>query len=346
MGKIKKVASTLAEKKTEERLSALAGVVSGSFEDLAEAYITSAEISICRFHFHMPPMSVDLGKLDFMKGLTVDEAKYVRDNGGTLKFFCFPKEAKRIKSICESIRRYLKSLTVGNSDYISSDDFYGKFLPYLSEKERELEEVKISIGIYYETELKNFRDNVFGVVSSVCPERADIARAEVSYITGRTKESFLDNISFDLETEFSGEGTEEDMTELLRRAKQAYIMREIESIYVGQLQQLWGILGHYVTVIKSAPEALSGYQLTRQTLREAAEKVERMNVGGIPVITDIVSRIIDLSKEEARDLANVTSFELMAEIFGRGSEFGASFRFSEDLPKWVQVDDLLEAYRR
>ncbi len=345
MGKTKKVAATLAAKKTEEKLSALASVVSTSLEDLAEAYTTSDELKTCKFHFHTPPMAVDLGKLDFMSGLSNAEAEYVRSNASSFRFFCFPKEAKKLKSICESVRRYLKSLTVGNSDYISADDFYNKFLPYLSSKKEELDALKQQIDIYYEEELKSFSDNVMSVVNAVCPQRVDGAKAAVSYITGRTKESFLDNISFDLETGFDATGASSpDLSDLLKRSKEAYVLREIEGIYVGQLQQLWDIMAHFVTIIKSAPDSLAGYQITRRAMREGAEKVEKENVGGIPIITELSSRIIALEKEENRDISNTEAFDIMSQIFGRGSEFGASFKFSEDLPDWVVAEDLMEAY--
>ena len=342
---VRKVAATLAAKKTEEKLSALASVVSTSLEDLAEAYTTSDELKTCKFHFHQPPMAVDLGKLDFMGGLSAQEAEYVKSNASSFRFYCFPQEAKKLKSICESIRRYLKSLTVGNSDYISADDFYKKFLPYLAEKEKELSELKDAIRIYYDSELKSFEDNVMSVVGSVCPDRADAARASVAYITGRTEDSFLDNISFDLETGFDERGASSpDLSDLLKRSKEAYVLREIEGIHVGQLQQLWDALCHFVTIIKSAPEALSGYALTRRAMRNAAAKVEKENVGGIPVISELSQRIIDLEREENRDLANTEAFDIMSQIFGRGSEFGASFKFTDDLPDWVVAEDLLEAY--
>ena len=345
MGKRQMVAATLAAKKTEEKLSALAGVVSTSLEDLAGAYTTSEDLQTVRFHFHTPPMSVDLGKMDFLNGLSNSEAEYVRSNASSFKFFCFKKEMKKLKSISESIRTKLKSLTVGNSDYMAGEDFYDKFLPYLAEKEEEIEMLKASIDSYYDDELREFSDNVMGVVKNICPERTEAAKASVAYITGRSKESFIDSISFDLETGFkSTNQISGDLSDLLKRSKEAFVLREIEGIYTGQLQQLWNAMGHFVTVLKNAPEELSGYLVTRKSMRETAEKVEKYNVGGLPVITDISTRMVNLASENNRDMANIEGFNIMAEIFGKGAEMGASFIFSEDLPDWVSGEALLEAY--
>lgn len=345
MGKRMMVTATLAAKKTEEKLSVLAGMVSSNLEDLANAYTTSEDLKTVRFHFHTPPMAVDLGKMDFINGLSEKEAEYVKTNASSFRFFCFKNEAKKLKSISESIRCKLKTLTVGNSDYMSADDFYNNFLPYLAEKENELEMLKQSIESYYDSELEAFSDNVINVVRSVCPNRLDSARAAVAYVTGRTKDAFLDDISFDLETGFKEDSVEDgDLSDLLKRSKEAFVLREIEGIYIGQLQKLWDAMSHFITVIKAAPESLSGYGITRRTVKEAAEKVERYNVGRLPVITDISTSIINLSKEENTDMANVESFNIMSEIFGKGAEMGASFKFTEDLPDWVSGEALLEAY--
>ncbi|MBR5178524.1 MAG: hypothetical protein IKW90_06965 [Lachnospiraceae bacterium] len=339
------IKSALAAQSTKDKLTALAGVVSGNIEDLANAYTSSEDLKMVKIHFHQPLMTVDLGKLDFMAGLDSNGQNYLKSNGSSLKFSCFVQEQKKLKALQESVRKTLGKLCVGNSDYISRDVFYGKFLPYLSDKEKEFDELKDTIGIYYDNELKTFEDNVRNVVLSTCPERSGKAEAAIRFITKRSKESFLAGICFDLETDFSEKGMgDKELAELLRKSKEAYVTRQIEAIYTGQLSELWSAITVYVLAIASAPIDLTGFSTSRNVLKNKALKVEKENIGGIPVISALTDSLKELSKELNRDMANGIAFDIMSEIVGRGTEFGSKFQFPKSLPEWVNEKDLLDNY--
>lgn len=335
--------AVLAAKSTRDRISALSDVVADA-ESLADAYVASEDLRMAKVHFHTPPMGVDLGKLDFFEELSPKEKDYVKRAGSSLIFRFFTEEQKKLKSISESVRRQLQKLSVGNSFYISSDSFYGDFLPYLKGKEQELEELKTGMSLYYDDELRSFGENVLGVVSKVCPDRYRTAERALAFITGKPLECFLAGISFDLETEYGPEKAKEEDRELLTRAKRAYINRQIEAIYIGQLQELFNALVTYVVAIKEAPASLEGYSVSRKVLKKKAGKVEKENIGGIPVISGITSSLTVLSNELLKDLANAAAFEVGSEIIGRGNDFGASFKFPKTLPGWFNREDLLSNY--
>ena len=339
------VKAALAAKETKKKIEALSGVVA-DFESLADAYTASEDLKNCRFHFHTPPMGVDIGKLDFFEDLSEEEKGYVRRAGSSMSFKFFIEEQKKLKSISEGVRKYLQKCSVGNSSFVSKESFYNDFLPYLKGKEIELEELKAQMEAFYEDEIKSFRDNVLSVVDKMCPCRHAAAEKAVSYITDRPAEAFLAGISFDLETEFGLEGVSDsaDLSDLLERSKRAYVSRQIEAVYVGQLQELWGGLATYIAGITPAPDSLEGYNSTRSALCKKAEKVEKENIGGIPVISALTQSIKELSEELIKDLAEQEAFEIASEIIGRGSEFGASFRFLKGLPEWCNREDLLENY--
>ena len=344
MENIVNVNAALAAKSTEERLSALSDVIS-DIEGLADAYTTSEDLKITKVHFHQSPMGVDLGKLDFFEVLDEEEKGYMKKAGSSLVFRFFLEEQKKLKSISEAVRKQLQKLSVGNSSYISRDVFYGEFLPYLKKKEEELEELKAQMSVYYDDELKSFESNVLNVVSKICPSRLESARKAVSYIVDKPAETFLNGISFDLETEFRADGIkDEDLSDLLKRSKKAYIERQIEAIYIGQLQNLWDAVAVYLTAIDGAPDTLDGYLTSRKTLASKAEKVEKENIGGIPVISDLTQRIKALSWELSRDLAITDGFELGSEIIGRGHQLGATFKFPPTLPSWLSKEELINNF--
>lgn len=338
------IRATLAAQTTRDRLSALSDVVA-DFEGLADAYTASEDLKSCRFHFHTPPMGVDLGKLDFFEDLSDDEKSYMRRAGSSLSFRFFLEEQKKLKSISEGVRKQLQKLSVGNSSYIASDVFYGEFLPFLKGKEDELETLKAQMSDVYDIELEAFENNVLTVVSKVCPCRLEAAKKALAFISEKPVEVFLNGISFDLETEYGKEGAKnQDLSELLERSKRAYVSRQIEAIYVGQLQELWNALTVYVAAIDKAPDTLDGYSTSRNTLLKKVEKVEKENIGGLPIISALTQALRDLSKEMLKDLANTAAFDIGAEIIGRGNDFGASFRFIGGLPEWFNKDDLLDSY--
>lgn len=338
------VRATLAAQTTRERLESLSGVIT-DIEGLADAYTASDDLKITKVHFHQPPFGVDLGKLDFFDTLSDEEKGYVKKAGSSMTFKFFLEEQKKLKAIQEGVRKYLQKLSVGNSSYVSSDAFYNDFLPYLKGKEEELEQLKAQMSVYYDDELKNFRDNVLNVVSKMCPCRLESAKRALSFITEKPVEVFLNSICFDLETEFGTEGVKnEDLGDLLERSKRAYVVRQIEAIYIGQLQNLWDGLSTYISAIQGAPESLDGFSTSRKTLIKKAEKVEKENIGGIPVISSITQSIKDLGDELSKDMANAVAFDIASEIIGRGNEFGASFKFPDSLPEWCSKEALLENY--
>jgi hypothetical protein len=338
------IRATLAAQTTRDRLSALSEVVA-DFEKLADAYTSSEDLKSCRFHFHSQPMSVDLGKLDFFEDLSDDEKLYIRRAGSSLRFKFFVEEQGQLKSISESVRKQLQKLSVGNSSYIEKEIFYGEFLPFLKGKEAELKKLKAQMSDVYYFELEAFENDVLAVVTKVCPCRLEAAKKALAFISEKPVETFLNGISFDLETEYGKEGVQDqDLSELLEKSKRAYASRQVEAIFVGQLQELWNALTVYVAAIAKAPENLDGYSPSRKTLLKKVEKVERENIGGLPVISALTQSLRELSKEMVKDIANTLAFDIGAEIIGRGNDFGASFRFIGGLPEWFNKDDLLDSY--
>lgn len=339
--------ATLAAQKTRENLAALAaGVTDSSLED---AYVGADDIKSCRFHFHHPPMGVNLGKLDFFSDLSDEEKSFLRKAGSSLTFGFFVDASKKIKSIDSSIRESLARKSIGGSNLIERKSFYEDFLPDLRKKELELDELKAQMARDYEEEIAAFEDNVMSVVKKVCPSRVASAERAISSITGRTADSFLNQICFELETawDLGGIGEEqkdsEELKELLDRARKAHAERGINAMFAGMLKELWDATASYVAGIQSAPDTLDGYSTTRSTLRKKVEKVERENLG-FPEIASFTDSLKELSGELVKDIAEADAFEIMSCLLGRGLEVGTSFRFLKGLPEWCNREDLLANY--
>jgi len=334
------VKEVVAAKVIGENLSKISSMMGDANADTLIAAVESAEnIGTAVIHFHRPPMRIALGNMSsVISGLSEELSTFVDRRSDAFSLKAFTDESKKLKSIEELIRRKLAGLCIGGSDYITSEDFYGTFLPFLREKVEEYNNVRATIETYYEAEMAEYEARALDVIRATCPKKESEVLRVLDSFTSRNKESFVAAICYDIDTSFDERGClNADEQQLLKDAKRAYAERQAQDLFVGLLRELYNGVGHYTALIKDAPEVLSGYPGCKKGLKELADKVSLGNPGGaFPVITKMTDGIRELSKEESRDLANNRAFDILSEVVGLADTFGVTLSPKEKWPEWTK----------
>ena len=319
-------------------------------EELANAYASAENIKKVKVHCRSTNISLVLGRVENLAKTLSDNEKdfFAKGGGGALRAFAFPEAQKQIRSIYESVRKRLDYFCVGGSDLMDLNTFEQEFLPYLLKKEEQLRDVLMfQIEDVFEEEMNAFEQSCRAALSSLDPTSRETAEKELSYIRNRSKSEIVNGFGIDLETDFDADSiAEEDLKEVLTKAKREYVAREAMSLINGMLAELWDAGVSYLAKIQKAEDediSTTTYSGTRNKLRSRVEKIRRGNFQSIAFINAICDGLVEVSKEDIRMDAEVDIVPLLAIIWNETKKGGIELP-TRYLPDWLTPAELEKSF--